>query len=130
MCAGIPVSESGGEAHKEVVGWQQYVRGGRAGVPTVPLEKGVCALLWQSCAALAKICSSGSGFSFSGFFCKLDRKRKGGFVKGRFWRMYPRSGFWGTGLSKIIVFLPGYLFRAKGLDEWLTGMHERIASSI
>ena len=28
---------------------------------------------------------------------KLDRKQKGGFVKGWFWRMYPRSGFWYRG---------------------------------
>ena len=32
--------------------------------------------------------------------------------------MCSRSGFWGPGISKIIVFffLPGYLFREKGLD--------------
>ena len=24
----------------------------------------------------------------------FDREQKGGFVKGRFWRMYPCSGFW------------------------------------
>ena len=30
---------------------------------------------------------------------KIERKQKGGLVKGRFWRMYPRSGFWFRGTS-------------------------------
>ena len=29
---------------------------------------------------------------------------QGGFVKGWFWRMYPRSVVWGSGISKIIAF--------------------------
>ena len=29
----------------------------------------------------------------------IERKQKGGFVKGRFWRMCPRSGFWYWGTS-------------------------------
>ena len=33
--------------------------------------------------------------------------KRGGFVRGRFWRMCPRSGFWGPGISKIIFLLPG-----------------------
>ena len=42
----------------------------------------------------------------SGIVCPLDRqgilfreKQKGGFVKGLFWRMCPRSGFWYRGTS-------------------------------
>ena len=38
--------------------------------------------------------------------CLIERKQKGGYVKGRFWRTYPRSGFWyrGTliGLQKFV----------------------------
>ena len=38
-------------------------------------------------------------------FCTyFERSQKSGFVKGRFWRMCPRSGCWGPGRSKIIAF--------------------------
>ena len=30
----------------------------------------------------------------------IDRKKKGGCVKGRFWRMCPRSGFWCKGKTR------------------------------
>ena len=30
---------------------------------------------------------------------EIERKQKGGFEKGRFWRMCPRSGFWSRGTS-------------------------------
>ena len=39
--------------------------------------------------------------------------------------MCSRSGFWGPGLSKIIVFFARVPFQGKGPDEWLTGTHER-----
>ena len=29
--------------------------------------------------------------------------KRGGYVKARFWRMCPRSGFWGPGISKIMA---------------------------
>ena len=29
---------------------------------------------------------------------RFERKQKGGFVKGRFWRICPRSGSWGPGI--------------------------------
>ena len=31
--------------------------------------------------------------------CHVERKQEGGFAKGRFWRMCPRSGFWHRGTS-------------------------------
>ena len=34
---------------------------------------------------------------------KLERKQKGGFVKGWFWRMCPRSGFWCRGTSECTL---------------------------
>ena len=41
---------------------------------------------------------------------KVEREQKGGFVKGRFWRMCPRSGFWYRGTSECtlaLVFVTG-----------------------
>ena len=34
---------------------------------------------------------------------RLERKQKGGFAKGRFWRMCPRSGFWYRGTSEYTL---------------------------
>ena len=43
------------------------------------------------------------GAMWDHFRCTVE-KQKGVFVKGRFWRMCPRSGlFWGAGKSKIIA---------------------------
>ena len=36
---------------------------------------------------------------------RVERKQKGGFLKGCLWRMYPRSGFWYRGTSKC-TFVP------------------------
>ena len=33
----------------------------------------------------------------------IQRKQKGGFVKGRFWRMYPRPSFWYRGTSECTL---------------------------
>ena len=44
----------------------------------------------------------------------FERKQKGGFVKGWFWRMHPRSGFWycrsDFGGSVALFFVPSFLF--------------------
>ena len=37
----------------------------------------------------------------------FERKQKGGFVKGRFWRMCPRSGFFGT-VVRFLYALSGF----------------------
>ena len=51
-------------------------------------------------------CASGQGIflMISPQGCPFKSKQQGGFVKGRFWRMCPRAGFWGAGISRIIAF--------------------------
>ena len=48
----------------------------------------------------------------------IERKQKAGFVKGRFWRMYPRSGFWYRGTSACTL-----------IPVFGTGEHPNIPSS-
>ena len=61
--------------------------------PTTKIPKTVLQIGWANHSDILDYTSP--------FDC-FERKQKGGFVKGRFWRMCPR--FWGPGISKIIAF--------------------------
>ena len=54
----------------------------------------------------------------------IERKQKGGFVKGWFWRMYPRSGFWYRGTSActfVPVLVPGNIRMYPRSGFWYRG---------